>query len=45
MGLDTVVEGVETKEQLNMLLDLGVTAVQGHLFALPTPAAVATPTR
>jgi len=39
LGLDTLVEGVETEEQLNWLRVEGCTEVQGHLFSPPRPAA------
>jgi diguanylate cyclase (GGDEF)-like protein len=38
LGLDTLVEGVETEEQLNWLRVEGCTEVQGHLFSPPRPA-------
>jgi EAL domain-containing protein (putative c-di-GMP-specific phosphodiesterase class I) len=36
LGIQTVCEGVETREELTVLRDLGVTLVQGYLFAKPT---------
>ncbi len=39
LGLDTLVEGVETQAQLQWLLVEGCTEVQGHLFSPPRPAA------
>jgi diguanylate cyclase (GGDEF)-like protein/PAS domain S-box-containing protein len=38
LGLKTVAEGVETIEQLEMLQDLGCTAIQGYLLSEPLPA-------
>ncbi len=38
LGLDTLVEGVETQEQLQWLRREGCTEVQGHLFSPPRPA-------
>ena len=35
MGLQIVVEGVETKEQLDYLCDLGVDYIQGYYFSKP----------
>lgn len=37
LGLAVVAEGVETPEQLNCLIDLGVTHAQGFLLARPMP--------
>lgn len=37
MGLPIVVEGVETKEQLDFLRDLGCSYVQGYYFYRPVP--------
>lgn len=39
MGLEAIVEGVETKEELTMLDRLGVRSVQGFHLAKPVPAA------
>jgi diguanylate cyclase (GGDEF)-like protein/PAS domain S-box-containing protein len=39
MGLMVVAEGVETREQLNVLRSLGCDKVQGHLFGEPMPVA------
>ena len=39
LNLDTLVEGVETEEQLHWLRVEGCTEVQGHLFSPPRPAA------
>ncbi len=36
--LDVVAEGVETREQLAALRDLGCTQIQGFLFSRPVPA-------
>jgi diguanylate cyclase (GGDEF)-like protein len=38
MDLTCTVEGVETKEQLNSLRELGCDLIQGYLFAKPMPA-------
>ncbi len=38
LRLDTLVEGVETEEQLHWLRVEGCTEVQGHLFSPPRPA-------
>jgi EAL domain-containing protein (putative c-di-GMP-specific phosphodiesterase class I) len=38
LGLDSLVEGVETDEQLDWLRQEGCTEVQGHLFSMPRPA-------
>lgn len=38
MGLSTVAEGVETREQLMSLQDLGCDDVQGYLVSRPIPA-------
>jgi diguanylate cyclase (GGDEF)-like protein len=38
LGLDCVVEGVETLEQFHLLRDLGCQRLQGYLFACPLPA-------
>jgi len=37
-GIKTVAEGVETKEQLNILTFLGCSYIQGYLFSPPVPA-------
>jgi predicted signal transduction protein with EAL and GGDEF domain len=37
MGLDCVIEGVETKAELAALTALGGTSVQGYLFSPPMP--------
>lgn len=42
LSLDVVVEGVETKEQLEYLRSLQCDEIQGHLFSPPIPAAEAT---
>ncbi len=39
MGLEIVAEGVETEDQANGLVELGVWHAQGYLFARPTRAA------
>ncbi|MEZ5843108.1 MAG: EAL domain-containing protein [Hyphomicrobiaceae bacterium] len=38
MGMATVAEGVETKEQLEQLSELGCREVQGYLLSRPKPA-------
>ncbi len=38
MGLECVIEGVETHEELAALTSLGCTQVQGYLFSHPIPA-------
>ncbi|MHB8593586.1 MAG: EAL domain-containing protein, partial [Acidimicrobiales bacterium] len=42
IGTTTVVEGVETKEQLDHLRSLGCVVVQGYYFARPMPASAFT---
>lgn len=37
LGLDTVVEGVETIEQVKFLREIGCTKIQGYYFAKPIP--------
>jgi len=37
LGLDTVAEGVETKDQLQLLTELDVQYIQGYYFAKPMP--------
>lgn len=38
MGLDLLAEGVESQEQLDVLLELGCRKFQGHFFSRPLPA-------
>jgi EAL domain-containing protein (putative c-di-GMP-specific phosphodiesterase class I) len=38
MDLTCTVEGVETREQLDSLRQLGCDLIQGYLFAKPMPA-------
>lgn len=42
LGIETVVEGIETSQQLRRLLDMGCDAGQGFLFSRGVPAAAAT---
>ena len=35
LGFDLVAEGIETEEQLDIVLDMGVRTIQGFLFAKP----------
>ena len=39
LGMKTIIEGVETREQLDALRALGCNYVQGFYFARPTPPA------
>ena len=41
LGLDTLAEGVETREQLDVLRGLGCEKFQGYLFARPLPPGAA----
>ncbi|MCE5196053.1 MAG: EAL domain-containing protein [Negativicutes bacterium] len=38
MGIKTIAEGVETKEQMELLLELGCEQVQGYYLGKPLPA-------
>ncbi|TYC63309.1 EAL domain-containing protein [Rhodobacterales bacterium] len=38
LGMGIIAEGVEQEEQIERLLELGVTAAQGYYFAAPMPA-------
>jgi EAL domain-containing protein (putative c-di-GMP-specific phosphodiesterase class I) len=40
LGVKTLAEGVETQEQLDILIKLGCDQVQGYLLGRPVPAAV-----
>ncbi len=40
LGLQTVAEGVETREQYEWLQSRGCTAIQGYYFSKPVPAAI-----
>ena len=37
IGMDVIVEGVETKEQLLMLTEMGCRMFQGYYFSRPVP--------
>jgi EAL domain-containing protein (putative c-di-GMP-specific phosphodiesterase class I) len=37
LGLDVVAEGIETETDRERLLELGITRMQGYLFARPMP--------
>ena len=37
LGLKVVVEGIETEEQLNGMLEIGVDYIQGYYFSEPLP--------
>ncbi|MEP9353160.1 EAL domain-containing protein [Xanthobacter sp. KR7-65] len=41
LGLDMTAEGVETREQLRFLRDIGMPMAQGYLFSPPLPIAAA----
>ena len=42
LGFTVLAEGIETEEQLDALLDLGVRQAQGYLFSPPVTAPEAT---
>ncbi len=37
LGFDIIAEGVETKDQADMLMDMGCSVIQGYLYAKPMP--------
>lgn len=37
LGMDTVAEGVETHDDLQLIRDLGVSQIQGYIFGRPAP--------
>ncbi|NVK34278.1 MAG: EAL domain-containing protein [Rhodobacteraceae bacterium] len=39
LGMGIIAEGIEKQEQVDRLIELGVTAAQGYFFAEPMPAA------
>jgi diguanylate cyclase (GGDEF)-like protein len=41
LGMDTVAEGVETHDDLQLIRELGVSQVQGYIFGRPADAAAA----
>ena len=43
LGVQVVAEGIETVEECEALCDLGVTLLQGYLFAKPAFEALAEP--
>jgi EAL domain-containing protein (putative c-di-GMP-specific phosphodiesterase class I) len=38
--MELVAEGIETHDQLDVIRELGINAVQGYLFSKPLPVAV-----
>ncbi|MCZ8103527.1 MAG: EAL domain-containing protein [Burkholderiales bacterium] len=40
LGMELVAEGIETHDQLDVIRELGINAVQGYLFSKPLPVAV-----
>jgi diguanylate cyclase (GGDEF)-like protein len=38
LGIEIVAEGIETIEQLDHMLDLGVDAIQGYVYSRPVPS-------
>lgn len=40
VGIKTIAEGVETEEQLNILIELGCDQIQGYLLGKPVPSDV-----
>ncbi|MBR1396196.1 MAG: EAL domain-containing protein [Selenomonadaceae bacterium] len=37
LGMDVVIEGVETQKQLDYLANLGADKIQGYFFSRPLP--------
>ncbi len=40
LGMELVAEGIETQDQLEVIRELGINAVQGYLFSRPLPIPV-----
>ena len=40
LGMDVITEGVETEEQLNILMEMGCNYFQGYFFSRPVPVDV-----
>lgn len=43
LGLTSIAEGIETREECNLMLDLGCERGQGYYFAIPMPVATFLP--